>query len=117
MAVMSAGMHDTWILAAERQGCVFFDGKGIDICTERDRLTVRCTFSTLDHCPETVVIRVKMWCKTHFFQAFSNRMSRIFFFKRKLWMCMKIAALFNDLGLILFCHIFKIHSQNPFVKV
>ena len=38
MAVMSAGMHDTWILAAERQGCVFFDGKGIDICTERDVL-------------------------------------------------------------------------------
>lgn len=51
-----------------------------------------------------------MWRKSHFFEALSNLMRRIFFFERKLWVCVKIAALFNDPAFVLFCDISKVHG-------
>ena len=110
MAVMSAGMHDTRILAAKCKPGVFFDRKCIDICTEGDCLAARGGFSPFDYCPETIVIRVIMWRKSHFFEALSNLMRCIFFFERKLWMRMKITPLLDDPVFVLFCDISKVHG-------
>ena len=68
MAVMSAGVHDTRILAAKCKPGVFFDRKCIDICTKSDCLAFRGSFASLDHRPETVIIRIIVRSQPHFFK-------------------------------------------------
>ena len=111
MAIVSTGMHDARILAAERKTGMFFNRQCINICTQCNGLAVRGRFSTFDHCPETVVIRVIVRDKSHLLQTIPDFMCGIFFFKRKLRMCVKITSLFNDPGFILFCHISKVHGD------
>ena len=109
MAVVSTGVHDTWILTAKSKSGVFINGKCIDICTKSDCLALRGSFASLDHRPETVIIRIIVRSQPHFFKKFSNLPGGIFFLKRKLRMRMKITPLLDDPVLVLFCQILKIH--------
>ena len=114
VAVMSAGMHNPRCLTAERKSCVFFDRKCVNICTESDGFSEGGSLAALDHCPKTIIIRIIMRGESHFLQKLPDLLSRVFFCKRKLWMCMKISALFNDPGFVFFCHSFKVHKSDPF---
>ncbi len=116
MAVMSTGVHDTWILTAERKSGVFINGKCIDICTKSDCLTVRGRFClprslprdryNPDNSEESVPFPPEVF-----------RFARWFFFlKRKLRMCMKITPLFDDPVFVLFCHILKFMLIFPSCK-
>ena len=114
VAVMSAGMHNTRCLTAERKSGVFFDRKRVNICTESDGFSAGRSLAALDHCPETIIIRIIMRSKSHFLQKLPDLLSRVFFCKGKLRMCMKISALFNDPGFVFLCHSFKVHKSDPF---
>ena len=114
VAVMSAGMHNTRCLTAERKPGVFFDRKRVNICTESDGFSAGGSLAALEHCPKTIIIRIIMRGESHFLQKLPDLLCRVFFCKRKLRMCVEISALFNDPGFVFFCHSFKVHKSDPF---